>query len=350
MQRSLEPNQRNITRTQVLMYARKCKTLKDKEKKFELNQRRKRVEELNKLRRAIEYSPNAASEWNYSEDFENNEKIQQDQLEIASTLYSISPKAYRYVRHFIYLPSESTIRRKLPTQINERFDDLQDITHIPKIIHDWKCKNSIKAKESIVCVLSVDAIAFSPDVQLKKDGRIYGFDLDHLDVIDTLKLYEDSINMPNMWIDFVKKNWDSILTSGFVYYLQPLDPKIDCIVVHFHIKTNGKATELEKKLLLDNRKIIMKYHISIPSIAADGDSGYNSLHQIYFDSFFSQSTNHNCYLINGRQKKHFNDHMRSSSHAKACEISIIKKVSSYCIIIYFESMYFKATPKINPKS
>ena len=250
MQNSLQPNHRTITRTQALVYARKCKTLKAKEKEFQLKQQRKRAEELNKLRRAIENNPNAVREWGYSQDFENNEKIQQNQLEIASTLYSIFPKAYRYVRHFIFLPSESTIRRKLATQINERFDDLQDITHIPKIVHDWRCKNRIKAKESIVCVLSVDVIAFSPDVQLKKDVHIYGFDLDKLNIIYTLKLYNDSIQTPNVWIDFVKKNWDSILTSGFVYYLQPLDPKIDCIVVHFHIKTNGKATEFEKKIII----------------------------------------------------------------------------------------------------
>ena len=58
-----------------------------------------------------------------------------------------------------------------------------------------------------------------------------------------------------------------------------------------------KQQNLKKKLLLDIRTIIMKYHISIPTIAADGDSGYNSLHQKYFDSFFSQSTNPNSYLI-----------------------------------------------------
>lgn len=279
-----------FTKEKSLSLARKYKALKKKENEFNIKQRQNRMDMINKNRSTVKTEfPNGFQPTKQIEHLPDTKLTKEKKFEIASTLYTLCPHSYRYLKQFIYLPSETTIRRRLSQQINERYNELQNVENIPRILRDWRIMNALKSNQNIVCVLSVDAVAFSPDVQLRENGQIIGFDLTHLEIGDTLQLYNESRTENSKWIQFVNKNWDYILTSAFIYYLQPINPEIDCLVVHFHMKTNGKATEVEKDLLLRIRRIIRKYHISIPSFAADGDSGYDNLHQNYFNAFFSFS-------------------------------------------------------------
>lgn len=121
---------------------------------------------------------------------------------IAATLLSISPAAYRFVRNFAYLPSESTVRREINETINQRFDDLLNVEHINIILKEWRRAQNIGSTVQLVCVLSVDAVAFTPVVQLRSGGELMGIDPVQSQIDDTERLYELCSADPKLW-----ENW-----------------------------------------------------------------------------------------------------------------------------------------------
>ena len=95
---------------------------------------------------------------------------------MAQMLYLLSPAAFRCVRCYINIVSESTIKRDLNPNINVRITQLLDINSVSDIAIEWRKQNKLVSKTHIPCVLSVDAVTFDPSVQLDKDGKLIGID------------------------------------------------------------------------------------------------------------------------------------------------------------------------------
>ena len=94
---------------------------------------------------------------------------------------------------------------------------------IDEIINNFKdfhCR--ISRSTRLDCILSVDAIAFSPDIFLSKDNKIIG--LNHnivYKVKQPFKYYTENIIE---WINLVQNHWNENENYAFVYYLQPINP------------------------------------------------------------------------------------------------------------------------------
>ena len=93
----------------------------------------------------------------------NGRRYSESVYKIALNIHAISPKALRYLRSYIPLPSTISIHNRISYEINHRFDCLLDINKVDEIIYDYKANIcNIHQSTPIDCILSVDAIAFTP--------------------------------------------------------------------------------------------------------------------------------------------------------------------------------------------
>ena len=219
-------------------------------------------------------------------EFEKTVKKEMTERHVAQLLYQISPTAFRYVRTLLKLPSESTIKKDINNNIRYRMDQLTNINYVSSIISDWRFQNNLKSNIHVPCVLSVNAIAFDPMVELT-NKRLIGIDISEELIDDVQDFYHECIKNQSKWKEFIQTYWKNIQNYAFVFYLQPLNPSLKSVVVHFHMSKKGKATSIEKQLLLDIHDILYRYKINTPFVAFDGDTTYDSLHLKFFNFYFN---------------------------------------------------------------
>ena len=203
--------------------------------------------------------------------------------QLASNINSISPQALRYIRAFIPLPSYESIHNHLTNLINERFNSLLDINQIDDIVNDYKDNQlNIFRSAPIDCILSVDAIAFSPDVTITKDNKIIGLKKDVFQNIENP--YQFFCENAQQWLNSLMINWNQIENYAFVYYIQPINPDYSCSIIHFSPSPQGKATNIQCETLETLRNKLKNHKMYVLGFAFDGDNCYD----FYHDSFFSQ--------------------------------------------------------------
>ena len=123
--------------------------------------------------------------------------------------------------------------------------------------------------------MSVDAIAFTPDVSLFKNGRIIGLQ-EHMlgNIKNPFKFYSANIEK---WSQEILDHWEEIENYTFVFYLQPIDSNYYCTFIHLSPASNGKVDESHfNKLYFKNEKL-KNHHITILGNAFDADNKYDSL-------------------------------------------------------------------------
>ena len=98
---------------------------------------------------------------------------------------------------------------------------------------------------------------------------------------------------PELFESFIKANWTKVTKAGFVFQLQPYDPKIKPVVLHIKPTINGKASEDIINILQDLRTILKNRRINIRSFAFDGDTAYYDLHLQYYSSYIKSCFNNN---------------------------------------------------------
>lgn len=211
-------------------------------------------------------------------------------LEFAQIIHTAAPRVLEILRQFPdiipNLPSERTLQRIYGDATKLRMQELQELSSIPHILRSWRERHQIPKGLTVPCVLSVDAIHFKPFVQVTPEGEVIGIDWSKLDSKMTGKrLYELMQNDLPGWQKWLEDHTSCILSSAFVYYLQPLDPDVPCVVLHWQESTSGKATELELENLLEVTYILQKWRIKVVATASDGDPTYDLLHNGYLRSY-----------------------------------------------------------------
>lgn len=211
-------------------------------------------------------------------------------LTMSELIYNACPKALEILRQYPdivgELPCPRTLQRRFGEDISTRMEALKDVQNIAEILSGWREQHQLGSQDRIPCILSVDAINFKPFVQIDPDGNITGIDMDALkSEMNGSELYETLKDNLHGWEDWVRENYDHILCSAFVFYLQPLDPRGSCLAVHWHETTSGKATEDEVKLMLDIVRILQLRYIKVVGLASDADGTYEVFHKKYLRSY-----------------------------------------------------------------
>lgn len=195
-------------------------------------------------------------------------------MKIFTLLFLTSPAAFKLINSSMITPSESNIKRILANQSLPKIDMIVNISKIDDIILDFKLRNNINNDEIINGVLAVDALSLTPVLKIKNDGSIEGLiNSSHLNKseLDHIK------NIIQYQQDLIRTLKKKIITDAFVYQFQPIDPKYKTCVLHVLGANNGKASNLQVKLLNNISKILNDNNLSVSSFSSDGDNGYREL-------------------------------------------------------------------------
>lgn len=77
----------------------------------------------------------------------------------------------------------------------------------------------------------------------------------------------------------MKTKKHSIITNAFVFQCQPILYELHSFVVHVFPSTQGKGTDREIDLLISIKNILQRDNFNVISLAFDGDTIYQKLHQ-----------------------------------------------------------------------
>ena len=204
----------------------------------------------------------------------------------ASTIRSISPKCYEYIRKNIPFPTPYICDFKEKQFIGDFPKQLIHLDYVPSIIKNWKNFNNICKTTRIYACLSVDALFFHPDIKINENNIIEGIKLGE-DV--QRKLPNDMKKIftvhPDLFESFVQFYWKDVTKAGFVFQMQSYDVKFKPVVLNIKPTANGKATEEIVFILNNLRSVLKNQNIIVKSYAFDGDSAYKNLHLSYYYSY-----------------------------------------------------------------
>jgi hypothetical protein len=107
-----------------------------------------------------------------------------------------------------------------------------------------------------------------------------------LDCLENPDLFSQFVINPEAFIQFLKKHWDKVYTSLFVYQLRPVNPNLPCAILHIIPALHGKATAQVIEKLLQLREILTQdLQFSVGGLAFDGNSMFSSLHTEFEDNW-----------------------------------------------------------------
>jgi hypothetical protein len=205
-----------------------------------------------------------------------------DTLIWARQVYDASPIARTVVRKMLPLSSERILRSKFSAIRSAVSDSFLDIVQVDVPIKLWRKVNpEIESKCRVV--LAVEAAAFRPTITIREDGIIE--ELDNFREFDP-SLFETFLRQPQAFVSFLQEHWDAADSAFFIFQLQPLHSNLHCGIVYIVPATQGKGTEVIVARLFQLKALSEKrFDLIVCGLAFDGDSCYNSIHDIFFRSW-----------------------------------------------------------------
>ena len=210
-------------------------------------------------------------------------------LSLGIELKTISPKAYSILSSKLPFPKESIIENTIHQMIDKIPEQLTNVEMVPELINNYKEKKNISKSEQIDACLAVDALYFTPNVQISEDGEITGVDFKNQEQSIIKKAYSLFTKDPLEFQNYLTLNGDKLIRSGFVFQIQPYDIRYKPFVVHIYPSVNGKANSIIIDLLDKVRELAKNRNINIKSYAFDGDNAYKELHRIYYESYIDKA-------------------------------------------------------------
>ena len=213
----------------------------------------------------------------------------QEILQMSLEINALSPNIYAMLASSgLPFPPKSTIDKMISNIIDKIPEQLRDLNNVTNIVDIWKDHNHISKSNTIFACLAVDAIYFTPNVELNKDSVFNGLIFSQDDeIIISKNIFKNFLKNPNDFQNFLSLNADKIIKAAFVFHVQPYNPIYNNFVVHIKAAVNGKAND-EIILSLNYIKEVLKNrNITILSYSFDGDSAYSCLHDEYFLSYIN---------------------------------------------------------------
>lgn len=223
-------------------------------------------------------------------EFLESEKV----MEVSMQVDSLSPISYSLLANNLNFPPKSRIDAML-NEIKKQIPNLlTSISGIPQIIDNWKERSQISKSITIYGCLAVDAIYFTPQIEVNQDSIFEGlFFKKEDDMLISKKLFKKFYENPNDFLTFLSLNTNKIIKAGFVFQVQPFDVRYSNFIVHVEASINGKANDNICSLLFSIRDALKNRNITILTFAFDGDSGYSKLHNEFFYSYINSIIRNN---------------------------------------------------------
>ena len=165
---------------------------------------------------------------------------------VSAILFFLGPKCYDYIRKIFTLPNPKTIKRHFKPAINNWKLSLVNLIYICDILQLFRRKYDLAPDREIDIVLGVDALS-----------------------MDIFKSKDDECD------------------SAFMFLIMPLSCEYKPISIHLLPDCNGKAGKDILDKLDTIIKILKEQHFNILYIATDGDSGYQSKHNAFYQKWFN---------------------------------------------------------------
>lgn len=206
-------------------------------------------------------------------------------LLFSMVLASLSYVSYNYMRGFLVLPSYSWLSRFFKNDLQQARETLTCIDKIPFSIDSFLARLNTSEKNALMRYggfLAVDAISVKPHIFVRRDGIVEGLvkeeKLNNSEFGDLQTLYQ-------RYEDYVKSLRNKTISDTFVYQYQPLVSGIKCLPLFFEASTQGKASGHEIDRLAQITRQLQDKGLAVEGVAFDGDSTYQQLHRIFFDSY-----------------------------------------------------------------
>ena len=206
-------------------------------------------------------------------------------LLFSMVLASLSYVSYNYIRGFLVLPSYSWLSRFFKNDLHQTREMLTCIDKIPLGIDSFLERLNTSEKDDLRRYggfLAVDAISMKPHVFVRRDGIVEG-------LVQEEKLnsseFSDLQASYQRYENYVKSLRNKTISDTFVYQYQPLVSGIQCLPLFFEASTQGKASGHEIDRLAEITRQLQDKGLAVEGVAFDGDSTYQQLHKIFFDSY-----------------------------------------------------------------
>lgn len=219
---------------------------------------------------------------------------QEEILQMSLQINSYSPISYSLLSSKLPFPPKSRIDRITRELTDKIPDHLRNLDGLNKIIDIWKENNRIPKSMTIHACLAVDAIYFTPNVEINKDLAISGMIFSKDDeILISKNIFKNFSKNPKEFQNFLTLNANKIIKAAFVFQVQPYNPIYNNFIIHIRAATNGKANDQIILILNFLKEQLKKRNITVLTFAFDGDSAYSSLHDEYFKSYITYILKHN---------------------------------------------------------
>ena len=220
-------------------------------------------------------------------------------LRFAYVLYTLSPRAYKFAKSMLIIPSRSTVFNKYSGLTREIKSSLTDIEQAHKVIEYFVDANVIKG-EKLTCCLGVDAFAFrlflrqvasitkilnqlspaqleqlAPLLEDKELAmRIQTLNYDDEDLHDEFEECVGDVDCSQITDQRISQLFD-VYNSCFLYCILPLNAEIPCFPIHLAPASHGMSTQENLETVQRLTTICAQYNIDVVYVAVDGDPGWN---------------------------------------------------------------------------
>lgn len=216
-------------------------------------------------------------------------------LRFSYVLMTLSPRAYKFARKLLVLPSRSTIYSKFSGLTKEIKQCLTDLDKSYKLIEYFIDAQLIKC-DRLTCCLGIDAFAFRlflrqiasiseiremlSKEQLERLGplledrelmrRIQEVD----DSDDDFEVELDEHDGRELTAERISQLFETY-NSCFLYCLLPLNGEFPCFPLHLAPATNGMSKQYNIEVVNRLTQICRCYNIDVVYMAVDGDPGWS---------------------------------------------------------------------------
>ena len=216
----------------------------------------------------------------------------------AYILSTLSPKAYRYARKMLILPSKENIWRHFRGAASEMKAQVTDIDSVHCLIQGYLEGQNPECKRITACI-SVDAFAFRLFLRqiasihkiraLLSDQQLQGLgpfledsdlvravqEIEEEDESDPSEYSELDIQHPG---ELTPERIDALFDTCnhcFIYVLIPLESHMPTLTIHLAPASCGNAKHLNLELLDQLTEVCSNYNIDAVYMSSDGDTGWN---------------------------------------------------------------------------
>ena len=227
----------------------------------------------------------------------NQRRYSESFYRFAYIFMTLSPRAYKYVRKKLILPSKTSVWKHFHEATSSMKSSITDLSSVHVLLESF-VQTYNPGSDRITATLAVDAFAFRLFLRrvasvlkikesLQSKLRYLRPFLEDPKLVDEVnELDDDLTNYPDQELDELpctdEENTEADIGSlfdvynhCFMFVLIPLKTDIPSLTLHLCPAQSGSANEQQAEILDQLTKICRSHNIDIVYMSVDGDAGWN---------------------------------------------------------------------------